>query len=465
MRFAYGVMQKPLRVVIGVLLAMGAVLFFSYLYLDAAQKQSSVNSKLSKNDQLVYMDIAKQAYETGFQYTGNRNQMPLYPFIQALFYSPQLDDEAFFQQGKWLNVVLSLLCLLALGIAFFIKFSKIYAFYSLLVIAFLVFAIKSPWFQVEILFYTLLGFAFMLSLEAIISPKRYKSIGVGVLFALAHLSKASAMFGLFIFISSYGILFLHKLFRRRLDGEEVRRILYHALAPLVVFMILLFPYFQESKERYGSYFYNVNTTFYMWHDTWREANNSTRAAGDHAGWPKLPDEEIPSLSKYLKEHSLSDIISRFRLGAKRFIWAGCNDQFSPFAYGYCNQVVLNVMMVAVCLLFFAVFRGGRVKSSYKNTQAAWWIILFFGLYGLSFIWYLPISSRAGGVRMLLALVIPLLWTVGAVVHAPQMQSFQFMILRRPVKVFHIVYLLMILTVFYELYWVAAFRAAAMYGGA
>ena len=458
-------MQKPIRVVIGALLALGIVLFFLYLYLDAAQKQSPVNSKLSKNDQLVYMDIAKQAYETRFHYTGNRNQMPLYPFIQALFYSPQLDDEAFFQQGKGLNVALSLLCLLVLGIAFFIKFSKVYAFYSLLVIAFLVFAIKSPWFQVEILFYTLFGLAFMLSLEAIISPKWYKSIGVGVLFSLAHLSKASAMIGLFIFISSYGILFLHKLFRRSLNGEEVKRILYHALAPLAVFMILLFPYFQESKEKYGSYFYNVNTTFYMWYDTWREANNGTRAAGDHAGWPNLPDEEIPSLSKYLNEHSLSDIISRFRLGAKRFIWSGCNDQFSPFAYGYCNQVVLNVMIVSICLLFVTVFRGGRVKSSYKNTQAAWWILLFFGLYVLSFTWYVPISSRIGGPRMFLALVIPLLWAVGAIVHAPQIQSLQFMILKRPVKVIYIVYLLMILTVFYELYLVAAFRAAVMYGGA
>ena len=273
------------------------------------------------------------------------------------------------------------------------------------------------------------------------------------------------MIGLFIFISSYGILFLHKLFYRSLDGKGVRRILYHALTPLVVFMILLFPYFQESKERYGSYFYNVNTTFYMWYDTWREANNGTRAAGDHTGWPNLPDEEIPSLSKYLNEHSLSDIIARFRLGAKRIIWSGCNDQFSPFAYGYCNQVVLNVMIVAVCLLLFAAFRKGRFKNRHKNMQAAWWILLFFGLYVLSFTWYVPISSRIGGPRMFLALVIPLLWAVGAVAHAPRIQSLRLMILRRPVKVFHIVYLLMILTVFYELYLVAAFRAAAMYGGA
>ena len=66
--------------------------------------------------------------------------------------------------------------------------------------------------------------------------------------------------------------------------------------------------------------------------------------------------------------------------------------------------------------------------------------------------------------MLLALVIPLLWTVGAIVHAPKIQSLQFMILKRPVKVIYIVYLLMILTVFYELCLVVVFRAARMYGG-
>ena len=246
-----------------VLLALGIGLFFLSLYLNVAQQQSKVNSDLTRNDQSAYMNFAREAYETHLQYTGSRNRMPLYPFIQALFYSPEMDDEAFFEQGKQLNIALSLVCLLALGITFFAKFSKIYAFYAMLVIAFLVFAIKSPYFQTEILFYTLFGFAFILSLDTLISPKWYKSIGVGLLFALAHFSKASALPGLFIFISSYGILFLFKLFSGSLSREQVRQILYYALAPLAVFMILLFPYFQESKEKYGSYFYNVNTTFYM----------------------------------------------------------------------------------------------------------------------------------------------------------------------------------------------------------
>ena len=84
--------------------------------------------------------------------------------------------------------------------------------------------------------------------------------------------------------------------------------------PILVFLLLLSPYLIESKAKYGAYFYNVNTTFYIWYDSWDEAKAGTLAAGDHLGWPDLPDEEIPSLQKYLDEHSAVEILHRFRDG-------------------------------------------------------------------------------------------------------------------------------------------------------
>ncbi len=442
------------------LLAFAIGLFFLSLYLNVAQQQSPVNPDLTRSDQGAYMDIAKQAYETRFQYTGTRNQMPLYPWIQALFYSPEMDDETFFQQGKRLNIALSLICLLTLGIAFFAKFSKIYAFYSILFIAFLVFAIKSPFFQTEILFYTLFSFAFILSLDTLISPKWYKPIGVGLLFALAHLSKSSGMPGLFIFASSYGILFLLKLFSRGLSREQVRQILYYALAPVAVFMILLLPYFQESKEKYGSYFYNVNSSRLMWYDSWDEAFNAMQRAEEQGGWASLPAEEIPSLSNYLKDHSPSDMIARFRLGAKHLIWSGCNYQLSPYAFGHCGQVVLSLIIFVVCLPL--LFKGSQFQNNHKNMHIVWYILLFFILYGLSFLWFIPISGR--GPRTIFTLMIPLLWIIGFTVHSPQIQSLQFKLLRPYVKAVDIIYLLMTLTLFHEIYQIITIRAAILYGG-
>ncbi len=444
-----------------VLLALGIGLFFLSLYLNVAQQQSKVNSDLTRNDQSAYMNFAREAYETHLQYTGSRNRMPLYPFIQALFYSPEMDDEAFFEQGKQLNIALSLVCLLALGITFFAKFSKIYAFYAMLVIAFLVFAIKSPYFQTEILFYTLFGFAFILSLDTLISPKWYKSIGVGLLFALAHFSKASAMPGLFIFVSSYGILFLFKLFSRSLSREQVRQILYYALAPLAVFMILLFPYFQESKEKYSTYFYNVNTTFYMWYDSWAEVKNGTRLAGDRRGWPHMTHEEIPSLSKYLDEHSADEIIDRLGRGITQILWSGCYGRWSRYRYGYCSQVGLSLIILVLGLLILP-FKGIRLRNSYKYIHIVWYVLLFCTLYALSFVWYIPVIGK--GPRTFLALVIPLLWTIGLALHSPQIQSLQFTLFQRPIKVLHTVYLLMLLTLFYEIHQLVAFRAATMNGG-
>jgi len=447
--------------IVKALLALGIVLFFLQLYLQAAQQQSKVNNDLTRHDQGAYMNFAKEAYETHLQYTGSRNRMPLYPWLQALFYSPGMDDEAFFEQGKQLNIALSLVCLLTLGIAFFAKFSKVYAFYALLVIAFLVFAIKSPFFQTEILFYTLFGFAFILSLDTLISPKWYKSIGVGLLFALAHLSKASALPGLFIFISSYGILFFLRSFSRDLDRKWMIETVLSALAPLAVFMILLFPYFQESKEKYGTYFYNVNTTFYMWYDSWEEVKNGTRLAGDRRGWPHMPHEEIPSLSKYLEEHSADEIIDRLRQGITQILWSGCYGKHSKYRYGYCSQVGLSLIILAISLPIL-FFKGIQLRNNYKYIYVAWYVLLFFTLYALSFAWYVPLIGE--GPRTFLALVIPLLWTIGLAVHSSQIQSLQFKIFQRPIKVFHTVYLLMLLTVFYEIYHVVAFRAATMVGG-
>ena len=442
------------------LLTAGIALFFLVLYLDVAQKQSEVNNDLTRSDQGAYMNFAKKAYKARLQYsdTDNRNQMPLYPWIQALFYSPQMDDEAFFQQGKRLNVALSLIGLLALGIAFFHKFSKLYAFYAILAIAFLVFAIKSPWFQTEILFYTLFGLAFMLSLDTLISPKWRKSLGVGVLFALAHFSKASALPGLFIFISSYGVLFLSRLFSRSLNRGQVKHILYHALTPLVVFMMLLFPYFQENKDTYGTYFYNVNTTFYMWYDSWDDAKEWSSIALRRRGWPDMPDEEIPSLSKYLREHTADEIIERFRNGAATLFRAGCHSKHHSF--GYCSQVGLSLLILALGLPL--LFKGTRQQKSEHNLHIVWYVLLFFLLYALSFAWYMPIIGR--GHRTILSLAIPLLWTVGLVVHAPQIQALRRTIFQGSMKALPIVYLLLTLTLLYEIYQVITLRAETAYSG-
>ena len=97
------------------------------LYLHIAIVQSEVNQDWGKVDQFAYM-VLRQSKPTSqdYTYTGGRARMPLFPWIQALFYSPEMSDEAFFEQGKQINVLLiSIAGIAAIGAAFFLNFSQI----------------------------------------------------------------------------------------------------------------------------------------------------------------------------------------------------------------------------------------------------------------------------------------------------------------------------------------------------
>ena len=175
----------------------------------------------------------------------------------------------------------------------------------------------------------------------------------------------------------------------------------------------------------------------------------------------MTHEEIPSLSKYLDEHSADEIVDRLRQGITQILWSGCYGRWSRYRYGYCSQVGLSLIILALSLPTL-LFKGIRLRNSYKYIHIVWYVLLFFTLYALSFVWYIPVIGK--GPRTFLALVIPLLWTIGLALHSPQIQSLQFTLFQRPIKVFRTVYLLMLLTLFYEIYQLVAFRAAMMDGG-
>lgn len=450
-----------MRRLAGAASAVAIVLACLAAYLHIAQTQSVKNHNMRYTDQSAYMDAAIKAYETRFAYTGDRNRMPLYPFLQALFYSPELSPEAFFQQGKRLNIVLSIVCIAVLGYVFFSRFSKLYAAYALLLLALIVFAIKSPFFQTELLFYTLFGLTFILSINTIKAPSRTKSLALGAMFALCQYTKASAMPALFIFAFSYGALVLAKMRQRDFQAADAKDLLFSTIAPILAFLLLLAPYLLESKAKYGSYFYNVNTSFYIWYDSWEEAKAGTLGAGDHLGWPDLPDEEIPSLQKYLDEHTAQDMLNRFRDGAATIFKSACQiDAPFLYAYGYCGQVGLGLLVLAGSLALMASGKGPRLSD--RNMQVAVFAAAFFAVYFISYVWYMPIIIR--GARTVLSLLIPFLWITGLVAHHPRIQSLRVNIRGRDIGLFKLVYALMTLTLCAEIYQMITVGASTYWAG-
>jgi hypothetical protein len=432
------------------------------LYLYVANLQNISNHNFNKYDQLAYSDFVRNVYESNFTYSGQRNRMPLYPYTQALFYSPNMDDETLFQHGKQVNIVLSLFCIAVLGGVFFMKFTKIFAFYSITIIALLVFVFKAPYFQSEIVFYTLFGLAFIVSINTLRYPKWYKSILVGILFGLAYLTKATVLIAIVMLISGFVVLTFTRQLTQVTDKKTLLKdLLVNILLPPLVFLIIVFPYANESKEIYGTYFYNVNTTFYIWYDSWDEATNGTKKAGDRVGWPVMAEDEIPSLSKYLNEHSTNEIIKRFTKGLGKLQYSMCEHQ--GFAYGYCLPISAFIIFTFVSLI--TSYRIHRMPQIYGNLHIIWFCSIFFIGYTLAFAWYMPIiSSVSNGTRTIIALLIPILWTIGILLHRPQIQLWHITIHHHTFKIINIFYKLMFFLILYELYHIVIFRAGLMDGG-
>ncbi len=449
-------LTRSLKVTLAILFGLLAVV----LYLHTVQMQSLVNDDKERTDQGQYMNFVVKVHKSGFHYTGGRNRMPLYPFWQTLFYSPDMTDTDFFEQGKRLNVVLSLLGLALIAAAFYRRFSKLFATYAVLEIAFLVFAFKAPYFQTEILFYTIFGFAYIVAVDALSAPTLPKLAGVGLLFALAHLSKASAFAGLILFLFSYCVFISVSVLARSSARRSLLTHVSFALTPLIVFIIVLSPYLLESKQRYGTWFYNVNTTFYIWYDSWDEALAGTRAAGDRQGWPDLPDDQIPGLHKYLEEHTPDQILDRFRSGIERLVSFGCWRKWSKHRFGYCSQIGLNLIVLAVCAGI--LLATCPIRRIHRRVHIGMFMVLFLCGYGLVYAWYMPLIGN--GNRTILSLMIPFLWTVGMVVHAPRVAALRMARLPRRPRAIFIVYALMLISLFYEIYQVLNFRALTMYGG-
>ena len=73
---------------------------------------------------------------------------------------------------------------------------------------------------------------------------------------------------------------------------------------LVVFIAVVYPYIATSKRVFGSYFFNVNTAYYIWYDTGAQARALLLPHTDTRGVIAVPVEQLPTMASYLATHSL-----------------------------------------------------------------------------------------------------------------------------------------------------------------
>lgn len=113
----------------------------------------------------------------------------------------------------------------------------------------------------------------------------------------------------------------------------------------------------------------------------------------------MPPEEIPSLQKYLREHTPGQILQRFTRGFDRMM----KRTFTAYWYG---QFALAYLLAVggVVVQNFDRVRSQILPKLHPCTLL--FIITYFTGYLALYAWYTPIAA---GNRFSLALFLPLLW--------------------------------------------------------
>lgn len=387
------------------LLGFGAWLFFD----RATENGRRANTDVSGTDQDAYINYAV-SIRNDPSFVGGRNRMPAYPSLLALFMDKEGTDlgkpekkqliQDFFETGKRINIWLSFVGIIFVGAVFLRRFTLHHGLNILFLTAFCVFAFKAAYVQAEILYYLLTFAVFLLCWSLFHRPRFLPAVLAGGLLGLAHLTKASVLPGLLVFVVFYPLDTLWQL-RKSGPRSGIAPLSRLALTVLLaaVFFGTVFPYISKSREIYGQYFYNVNSTFYIWCDSWKEATERTKAADDRKGWPDLHPDEIPSLKNYLRTHSPGEIVWR--------VVSGCSRVFNSMkgSYGYLGLCMAYLVLAAWItwqkrLLLWRLF----LRRPFPILA----LLAYFIGYFLLIAWYSQIIS---GNRFVLGLFLPFIFTI------------------------------------------------------
>jgi hypothetical protein len=372
------------------------VLLILMIYgVEAHARRQALSTPPSMGDQGAYLAYARQMYESNYTVVGQRNRMPVFPFLLSLIYEPGLNETQFLRRAQAFNVNLSILLLFLLFLIFRKFFAPWHAVALLSATAFGVFMYRATHAQTEVLFYFVSFCAFVLLLRMLVIPRWWLAALGGATMGLAHLCKASVLPALAVWLAVFAAQILWNLRKRndRPTTDSWRRV-GMLLVVLATFLAVIFPYIETSKRIYGQYFYNVNSVFVMWFDSPSEGWNFLNAHGQKDEWRSLPPEQLPSFSKYWREHSLGQIARRQMHGSWNLVTQ------SAMAIGYYKFMVAFVIAGAL----LCARQSGRARQLLsENLFPAAFCVLFFCAYFVLYAWYQALSSDG---RFILSIFLP-----------------------------------------------------------
>ena len=372
------------------------------LYWGAAQTHShAVNTEMSKADQSAYLAYGRNMASTDYGWVGGRNQMPIFAFLVSTVDRPGLTMDQLFTRAKVMNTALSLAVLFGIFLLLRRSLPGLEAATLSLIVAFTIYVYRAAYVQAELLFYGLFFLSFFLVLRYLERPTAGLAALIGGASGIAYLTKASLLplLAAFVLFAVLGIFAAESGSGPR--GAQARiRSLGIALLAIGCFVLTVFPYISTSKARFGQWFYNVNSSIYIWADSWDEVQTTMSGTGDREHWPDLPPDVLPSPSRYLREHSFGQMTERITRG----IWISELRHLGR-NFGYGKYLILYSIVVAAVMLttrrkLFELFVADR-----RWLQTGYAVTVVVG-YLLAIAFYSPIVR---GPRLVLALYLPTMY--------------------------------------------------------
>ena len=364
------------------------------LFVHAAlQQQRTLNLSATAGGQHPYLRYAEGiAREGALTYFGDRNRMPLVPAVTALAYD---DDPAVFaERAAMLSIALTTALWLALVAVGHALLPREGALLWGLVAAVAILPSRASFVQAELAFYVLLLLTWLGMCRLLAHPRWRTALLAGVLLALAYLTKASALPLLAAYLLVAGVAALGPLlFARR--GAKPSATLGSAAVVVGVFLALCSPYLLANLQRFGQPFYNVNSTFFMWCDSWPQAQAFAERFDLVQAYPDAPPDQVPGPVNYWHAHTASQLAARLATG------------LGDLAHLVGAQPALKYVALA-WLWALAVYVSARRRGQAPALARAPIVFSALALVGyvLTYAWYAPIAY---GERFVLSLFLPALF--------------------------------------------------------
>ena len=351
------------------------------------------------SDQIAVVVQARMLIESSDRIALDRQRGPLLAGLMAM--SGSDSDMHLFDVGIRINQVLCVLGVVVLAAVTARRTGWLSGLVVAVILLSGVTAYFGAWLRADLLASILLTGVLVLCWRVLERPHLALAALLGLLMGVAYLAKPVILPILACYVLALAASAVRARFSPPSEGGRGGSHLACGAITVVCLAAVIAPYMSNSARQYGSPTYNVNTTYYLWYDTFEESQAvGTGAHYDRVGAADMPEDELPSLGRYLRTHSVSDIWNRLvegGLAPVRLTAPGVQE--SDLRY-----LTLPILALALGAATVVVFRRrlfSRLVSSDPVPYAflAVSILLLVGATA----WWLPFSS---GMRFLLPWLLP-----------------------------------------------------------